>query len=164
MLFPGYLVTCLLSCLHLSFFGFGRCALFNCSCPDPAGRETINLIFWSYTPLFGASKGSMKAPQKSVKIKISVNFYFNTTFWNARGVVSLPRLYKWSLYEVWSNFLEVSRSSDKGMTCRKRIYVYIIFLCRHFSFDLSSPFWRIRIRPQFQSIFSTPFLFSVDVT
>ena len=25
------------------------------------------------------------APQKSVKIKIYVNFYFNSTSWNARG-------------------------------------------------------------------------------
>ena len=43
--------------------------------------------------LFGASKGFMKAlkvfikpfeaPQ-SVKIKIQVNFHFNTAFWNAR--------------------------------------------------------------------------------
>ena len=26
-----------------------------------------------------------EAPQRSVKIKISVNFYLNSTFWNARG-------------------------------------------------------------------------------
>ena len=26
-----------------------------------------------------------EAPQRSVKIKISVNFYFNSTFLNARG-------------------------------------------------------------------------------
>ena len=42
----------------------------------------------------GVSKGFMKAlktfikpfgaPQRSVKIKIYVDFYFNTTFWNAR--------------------------------------------------------------------------------
>ena len=26
-----------------------------------------------------------KASQRSMKMKIQVNFYFNTTFWNARG-------------------------------------------------------------------------------
>ena len=48
-----------------------------------------------FTFLCGATKGFMKAfkafikpfeaPQRSVKIKILVNFYFNTTFCNERG-------------------------------------------------------------------------------
>ena len=49
-----------------------------------------------FTLLCGASKGFMKAlktfikyyeaPQRSVKIKIELNFYFNTTFRNAWDV------------------------------------------------------------------------------
>ena len=46
------------------------------------------------TLLCGASKGFMEAlntfikhfeATQSLKIKISVNFYFNTTFWNAQN-------------------------------------------------------------------------------
>ena len=53
----------------------------------------IQLKIFIFTLLFGASKGFIKAfkvfikpfeaPQRSVKIKIQVNFYFNTTFENA---------------------------------------------------------------------------------
>ena len=32
-----------------------------------------------------------EAPQKSVKIKIQVDFYFNTTFWNTSKVPIRPR-------------------------------------------------------------------------
>ena len=51
-----------------------------------------------FTLLCGASKGFMKAlktiikyyeaPQRSVKIKIELNFYFNTTFRNGQVVKS----------------------------------------------------------------------------
>ena len=59
---------------------------------DPIPEEERKLTLNVYFSLFGgASKGFMKslkpfeAPQRCAKIKISVNFYFNTTFWNARG-------------------------------------------------------------------------------
>ena len=43
-------------------------------------KKKINLNF-IFTLLCGALKGFMpfEAPQRSVKIKISTNFYFNTT-------------------------------------------------------------------------------------
>ena len=56
--------------------------------PIPDKEKKINLIF-ILTLLRGASKGFMKvkafiksfeAPKRNVKIKIYVNFYFNTTF------------------------------------------------------------------------------------
>ena len=33
-----------------------------------------------------------EAPQRSVKIKIQVNFYFNSTFWNAQGEKGLIKI------------------------------------------------------------------------
>ena len=66
----------------------------NSSRPDPGRRDKINLNLF-FTLLCGASKSFMKAlkafikpceaPQRSVKIKIYVNFYLNTTLRNARG-------------------------------------------------------------------------------
>ena len=57
---------------------------------NPRQREKINLNFHFDTFFCGGSKGFIKAskacikpfeaPQGSVKIKIYVNFYFNTTF------------------------------------------------------------------------------------
>ena len=68
--------------------------LVNPSRPDTGQREKLISIF-IFSLLCGTSKGFMKAskafikpfetPQRSVKIKISVNFHFNTTFWNAQG-------------------------------------------------------------------------------
>ena len=69
------------------------------NCINPSrpnlGRKEKSQIF-IFTFLCGASKGFMKAlkafikpfeaPQRSVKIKISLNFYFNTAFRNARNV------------------------------------------------------------------------------
>ena len=70
-------------------------AIINPSRPNPGRREKISEIF-IFTLLCGASKGFMKAfkayikpfeaPQRSVKIKIKLNFYINTTFRNARDV------------------------------------------------------------------------------
>ena len=61
--------------------------------PSSDGEKTLSSIF-IFTLLCGASKGFMKAfkafikpsetPQKSEKIKIELNFNFNTTFKNAR--------------------------------------------------------------------------------
>ena len=54
--------------------------------PVPDKKKNLTHIF-TFTLLSGASKGFMKAfikafeaPQRSVKIKIQVNFYFNTGF------------------------------------------------------------------------------------
>ena len=64
-------------------------------------RNNLEKLSWEsfgeifiFTLLCGASKGFMKAlkafikpfkvQQRSMKIKIYVNFYFNTTFWNER--------------------------------------------------------------------------------
>ena len=70
--------------------------LFNPPRPDPGKKkkEKIDFIFYLHTSCV-ALKGLVKAlkafikpfeaPQGSVKIKLSVNFYFNATFWNARG-------------------------------------------------------------------------------
>ena len=61
--------------------------------PVPGRREKVNMIF-VFTHLFAASEGFMKvlkaftkpfdASQRSLEIKIQVNFHFNTAFWNAR--------------------------------------------------------------------------------
>ena len=61
--------------------------------PSSEEEKTLSSIF-IFTLLCGASKGFMKAfkafikpseaPQKSEKIKIELNFNFNTTFKNAR--------------------------------------------------------------------------------
>ena len=45
---------------------------FNPSRPDPGQKEKNNLNFYFHT--------SFKAPQRSVNVKIYVNFYFTTTF------------------------------------------------------------------------------------
>ena len=58
--------------------------------PVPDKKKKLTYIF-TFTLLSGASKGFMKAfikafikafeaPQRNVKIKIQVNFYFNTGF------------------------------------------------------------------------------------
>ena len=67
--------------------------LLTLSVPFPDKDKKLTLIF-IFTLLFGAAKGFMKAlkafikpfeaPQRRVKIKIWVNFYFTTAFWNAR--------------------------------------------------------------------------------
>ena len=59
---------------------------------DPRQRKKNNLKNFVFTLFCGASKGFIKAleafmkpfeaPQRGAKIKILVNFYFNTTFWN----------------------------------------------------------------------------------
>ena len=61
--------------------------------PIPDKEKKLTSIF-IFTLLCGASKGFMKAlkafikpfevPQRSVKIKILVNFYFNINFLNAQ--------------------------------------------------------------------------------
>ena len=56
------------------------------------------------------------APQKSVKIKIQVNFYFNATFWNAR-VRAL------SLYDV--AFLISTRRTDLEIPNIEKLFFYI---------------------------------------
>ena len=51
-----------------------------------------------------ALKAFMKpfeGPQSSVKIKIEVNFYINTTFWNARG--GMGKYFKWNLKSILSS-------------------------------------------------------------
>ena len=63
--------------------------------PIPDEEKKLSEIF-IFTLLCGISKGFMnslkafikpsEAPQRSVKIKISLNFYFNTAFRNARDV------------------------------------------------------------------------------
>ena len=60
--------------------------------PIPDKDKKLSQIF-IFTLLCGASKGFMKAlkvpsvvPQRSVKIKIYLNFCFNTTFKNALDV------------------------------------------------------------------------------
>ena len=61
---------------------------------DPGQRELINLIIYFHTSLwcfkrfYEGLKGLHKtfwATTKNAKIKISVTFYFNTTFWDAQG-------------------------------------------------------------------------------
>ena len=43
---------------------------------DPGQREKINLNFYFIFALLCGVSGFMKAPQRSVKIEIQVNFYF----------------------------------------------------------------------------------------
>ena len=62
--------------------------------PIPDEEKKLTSIF-IFRLLCGASKSFMKAlkvfiktfeaPQRSLKIKIEVNFYFKLTFWNDRG-------------------------------------------------------------------------------
>ena len=71
--------------------------LLNSSRTDPGRRERINLNFYKFlfsTPLwypksfYEVLKDLIKPfemPRRNKKIKISVNFYCNITFWNARG-------------------------------------------------------------------------------
>ena len=61
----------------------------NPSCPNPGRRETILKAFIK----------PFETPQRSVKMKIYVNFYFNTTFWNAQGREGLRQ--KWMLHFHW---------------------------------------------------------------
>ena len=62
----------------------------NHSCHDSRQTEKINLDFYFHTSLwclkcfYEGLKAFIK-PQRSVKIKIQVNFYFITTFLNAQG-------------------------------------------------------------------------------
>ena len=61
--------------------------------PDKERKNNLKILI--FTLLCDASKGFMKAfevsikpfetPQRSVTIKISVNFYFYITFWNVQG-------------------------------------------------------------------------------
>ena len=63
--------------------------------PFPDEERKLSEIFINLKLRCGASKGFMKALkafikpfealQGSVKIEIYANFYFKTTFWNARG-------------------------------------------------------------------------------
>ena len=81
--FPPRWIQCFLWILLLSF-----------PAPIPDNEKKLTEIY-IFTLLCGASKGFIKAfkafikpfgaSQRSVKIKISVNFYFNRTFWSARG-------------------------------------------------------------------------------
>ena len=51
-----------------------------------------------------------EAPQRSVKIKIQVNFYFNTTFWNAqdeKGYAFTRRVRFMSLTNFSSSFMKI---------------------------------------------------------
>ena len=67
----------------------------NGSRPNPGRREKITSIF-IFKILCGASKGFMKAlkafikpfevRQRSVKIKVYLNFYFNITLTNAQDI------------------------------------------------------------------------------
>ena len=59
----------------------------NPSLPDPIRREKINVRFHFNSSLWSlkAFIKSFEVPQRSVKTNILVNFYSNTTFWNARG-------------------------------------------------------------------------------
>ena len=57
--------------------------LINPSSPDPGQREKNDLNFYFRTSLWCFK--NFEASHRSVKIKIRVNFYFNATFWNARG-------------------------------------------------------------------------------
>ena len=71
--------------------------LLNSSRTDPGRRERVNLNFYKF--LFSTSLWYPKSfyevlkdlikpfemPRRNKKIKISVNFYCNVTFWNARG-------------------------------------------------------------------------------
>ena len=82
----------------LNHFNQFNTLYFNFARPDPRRKEKTNLNF-IFTLFCGASKGFMnvlktfikpsEAPQRSVKIKIKVNFDFNITFWNSRGRRSL---------------------------------------------------------------------------
>ena len=80
-------------CISISSLYTKIYCLVNSSRPDPRQRGKKNLNFHFHTSLW-CLKCFMKAfkvfikpseaPQRSVKIKNSVNFYSNTTFWNAR--------------------------------------------------------------------------------
>ena len=55
--------------------------------PDPGRRDKINFNFYFHTSMKWLIKAFIKpseAPQRSVKIKLWVNFDFNITFWNVR--------------------------------------------------------------------------------
>ena len=77
---------------------FGYTLKFSPSRPNPGRREKLSSIF-IFTLLCGAAKGFMKAmkaftkpfeaPKRSVKIKIELNFYFDTTCrntWDVKGL------------------------------------------------------------------------------
>ena len=66
--------------------------VFNPSRPNPERRENIKLNFyfqislWCLKRFYEAFIKPFEAPQRSVKIKIKLNFYINTTFRNAWDV------------------------------------------------------------------------------
>ena len=100
--------------------------------PDPGRRKRITSKFF-FTLLCGAAKGFMTtfkifmkpfvAPQRSVKIKIQVNLYFNTTFWNARG----GRVEKWCLLIFAMKYVKYDQAKKTikryGFFCNKN-YMY----------------------------------------
>ena len=71
----------------------------SCPVPIPDEEKKWTWIFF-FKPLCCVSNGFMKAlkafikpfeaPQRSVKIKTSANFYFHKTFWDAQGRKSYP--------------------------------------------------------------------------
>ena len=78
------------------------CHKLNLSRPNPGRREKNKLNFHFHTSLWCLIK-PFEAPQRSMKIKIELNFYFNTTFRNARDVMGLKTMPKTT--EVKKRFL-----------------------------------------------------------
>ena len=82
----GYIINTNIVRKHLG----GKELHLNTSRPDPGRREKNNLNFHFHTCLWCLKRPikafikPFEAPQWSVKIKIYINFYFNTSFWNTR--------------------------------------------------------------------------------
>ena len=69
--------------MEKNIFNFFLYCCFKSSRPNPGRREKIKLNFYFHTSLWCFKKAFIKpfeASQKSVKIKIYPNFYFNITF------------------------------------------------------------------------------------
>ena len=58
-------------------------AAFNLPCHDPWRREKKTWFLFSHLFVEGLHKTFFEAPQRRLEVKISINFSFNTTFWNA---------------------------------------------------------------------------------
>ena len=59
-----------------------------------------------------------EVPQRSVKIKIYVNFHFNTTFWNERGRKGYNRVFIWLFRISWY-------TSDNDPSLSKKEFSYV---------------------------------------
>ena len=84
---------------------------------NPGRREKVKLNFYFHTSLWCLKRfWGFETPQKSVKINIQLNFYFNTTFRN-------PRDGKGELFDRVLNTTLESHTNFRGKHLRRHSFV-----------------------------------------